>query len=118
MDNNDLIKCSRISVDCVVNDPVDVKCGGPEYLGFDFNVKEEQTEEMQDFITTTLKKFEVPLESIYVSEKISIKEQDIWTKERIAATIANDAKYLQEEAAMNYSHSLKKTTLKSKTTLK
>ena len=34
-----LIKCSRIGVDCVANDPVDIRCGGPEYLGFDFNVK-------------------------------------------------------------------------------
>ena len=49
MDNN-LIRCSQISVDCVANDPVDIRCGGPEYLGFDFNVRVEQTEEMKKFI--------------------------------------------------------------------
>lgn len=26
--NNDLIRCSRISVNCVYNDPVDIRCGG------------------------------------------------------------------------------------------
>ena len=31
-----IINCTRIAVDCVANDPVDIKCGGPEYLGFDF----------------------------------------------------------------------------------
>lgn len=26
-----IIVCSHISVDCVVNDPVDVRCGGPDF---------------------------------------------------------------------------------------
>ena len=60
MDNN-LIRCSQISVDCVANDPVDIRCGGPEYLGFDFNVRVEQTEEMKKFIAVTLEIFEIPL---------------------------------------------------------
>ena len=54
-----LIKCSRIGVDCVANDPVDIRCGGPEYLGFDFNVREEETEDMiQD--KRSIKEYEDP----------------------------------------------------------
>lgn len=102
MSNNNLIKCSQISVDCVVNDPVDVRCGGPAYLGFDFNVKEEQTEEMKKFIALTLEEFEVPLANMYVSGTIDLSEKDVWTKERIIKSISDDAEYLQNEASRNY----------------
>lgn len=56
MDNN-LIRCSQISVDCVANDPVDIRCGGPEYLGFDFNVRVEQTEEMKKIYCSNIRNF-------------------------------------------------------------
>lgn len=39
---NILIRCSKISVDCVSNDPVDIRCGGPEFLGFDFLCKRRE----------------------------------------------------------------------------
>ena len=32
----------KIVVDCERNDPVDIRCGGPDYLGFDFYVKDEE----------------------------------------------------------------------------
>ena len=35
-----------INIDCTINDPVDVRCGGPEYLGFDFNVRKEDSKEI------------------------------------------------------------------------
>ena len=41
------IKCKKISVDSVYNDPVDIRCGGPEYLGFDFYVKEEEVKDLE-----------------------------------------------------------------------
>ena len=96
MDNN-LIRCSQISVDCVANDPVDIRCGGPEYLGFDFNVRVEQTEEMKKFIAVTLEIFEIPLTNLYV-----------WTKERIVKAVKDDAEYLQGEAQRNYGSSLRR----------
>ena len=108
MDNNNLIKCSQISVNCVANDPVDIRCGGPNYLGFDFNVKEEETEEMKKFISVTLASLEVPLNSLYVSGTVTVNEQDVWTKERIVKAIMADANYLQSEATMNYSSSLRR----------
>lgn len=72
---NKLIKCSRISVDCVANDPVDIRAGGPYYLGFDFNVKEEETEEMKKFIEMTLETFGIPLINLYTSKTNLIEEK-------------------------------------------
>jgi len=97
-----LIKCSIIGVDCVENDPVDIRCGGPEFLGFDFNVKEEETEEMKKFITVTLETLEVPLTNLYVRGTKELEEKDVWDKKRIVEEIQADAEYLQSEASRNY----------------
>lgn len=97
-----LIKCSRIVVDCVANDPVDIRCGGPEYLGFDFNVREEETEEMKKFITVTLETLEIPLANLYVCGNKELEEKDIWDKKRIVEEIQKDARYLKSEASRNY----------------
>ena len=106
--NDNLIKWSQISVDCVANDPVDIRCGGPEYLGFDFNVSEEQTEEMKKFIALTLESLEVPLKNLWVAGTIDLHEKDIWTKEKIVKAIKADTEYLQAEAKRNYSAYFKK----------
>ena len=106
--NNSLIRCLQISVDCVANDPVDVRCGGPEYLGFDFNVRQEQTEEMKKFITVTLKSLEVPLVNLYVSGVIDLNEKDVWTKEKIFKVIKDNTEYLQSESKRNYGSSFKR----------
>ena len=84
---NKLIKCSRIGVDCVANDPVDIRCGGPEYLEFDFNVKEEETEEMKKFIAVTLETLEIPLTNLYICGNRELEENDIWDKKRIVEAI-------------------------------
>ena len=102
-----LIKCSKIGVDCVSNDPVDIRCGGPEFLGFDFYVREEYTKEMTKFIIMTLDNLEVPLASIKVTGTTEVKEEDIWTKERIVKAIHDNAEYLQQEAKRNYNTSYK-----------
>lgn len=108
MSNNNLISCSKICVDCVPNDPVDIRCGGPDYLGFDFFVKEELTEEIKKFISITLETLDVPLTRMYISEKIKLIEKDIWTKERIVETIKKEASYLQSEARRNYRSSFRR----------
>ena len=41
------VNCTNICVECVANDPVDIRCGGPKYLGFDFPVKDTELEEMK-----------------------------------------------------------------------
>ena len=107
MNNNNLINCSKICVNCVANDPVDIRCGGPDYLGFDFFVNEEQTEDMQKFIALTLETLEVPLTNMYVSGKRCLDEKDVWTKKRIVEAIKMDALYLKNEAQRSYNVSLK-----------
>ncbi|MBQ4634502.1 MAG: hypothetical protein IJB71_04055 [Bacilli bacterium] len=108
MSNNNLIRCSKINVDCVANDPVDIRCGGPDYLGFDFNVREEQTEDIKKFIAVTLESLEVPLVNLYVSGTIDLSEEDVWTKERIVKAVKDDAEYLQGEAERNYGSSFRR----------
>ena len=99
-----IINCTVIAVDCVANDPVDIRCGGPAYLGFDFYVKKEETEEVKKFIIETLNSFEIPLAAIYNRIDTYLAEEGyIWTKERIAEEISNHADYLKSEAGRNYS---------------
>ena len=44
-----LVKVRKITIDCEQNDSVDIKCGGPVFIGFDFFV--DADENMVDFIT-------------------------------------------------------------------
>lgn len=98
--------CRRISVDSVHNDPVDIRCGGPEYLGFDFFVKEGEVKEMAIFIADTMNKYGVPLDGMnVVGVPVSLSENKVWTKERIEACIQKDAEDLIRESRRGYSRS-------------
>lgn len=99
--DNGLVRCKRINVDCVENDPVDIRCGGPQFLGFDFNVKEEESEEMQKLISATLEIFKIPLRAIYENETIEVSGNDVWTKEEIVSCIKDNANLLIKEANSN-----------------
>ena len=91
------IKCNTINVDCVVNDPVDVRRGGPEYLGFDFFVREEQTNETMAFIIDTLTNYEIPILNIKISDTLYLNNNEVWTKEKITKCICDNAEYLKEQ---------------------
>ena len=95
---DDIILCATIGVNCVENDPVNVKNGEPKYLGFVFNVKREDAEYMMKFIEETLNRFNVPYEDIYVYNSISLPIVKVWTKERIVAAISKDANYFIEKS--------------------
>ena len=56
------VECTTINVDCCHNDPVDIKCGGPYYLGFDFFVRRHEEQEMVKFIIATIEELHVPLD--------------------------------------------------------
>lgn len=102
------IKCKKISVDSVYNDPVDIRCGGPEYLGFDFFVKENEIKEMSNFIIDTLNKYGVPLNGMYVVGDVCLLSEDkIWTKERIDECIKREASYLISEGNRCYSRKMR-----------
>ena len=110
--DKEILNCSKISVDCVYNDPVDIRCGGPEILGFDFFVKGNETESMIIFIKKALNEANIPLISIGVVEKnIFLRENQVWTKEKIVASIFKESANLIREAERNY----KPVFLKEKT---
>ena len=99
-----MVNCTRISVDCVENDPVDIRCGGPGYLGFDFNVAKEQKDEMKEYIVETLVQYKVPVLSIYASGDMLLSEEKVWTREAIKKVIQNAADDLIEEASRDPFH--------------
>lgn len=66
------------SVDCKKNDPVDIKCGGPYYLGFDFYVDiERPEEEVREKIRELLEKYNKPCVSIHARHHRAVKK--LWT---------------------------------------
>lgn len=97
------VLCTSIGVDCVVNDPVDVRAGGPQYLGFDFNVKCDEVEDMMTFIPVVLSEYGVPLISIYKNhEEIEVVESKVWSKEKIVDCVEDQCEQLIHNASRNY----------------
>ena len=97
MDDSKLIRCTTIGVDCIPNDPINISYGDPEYLGFDFDVAKDQVDDMMGFVEDVLDNYDVPFVKIYSYGNISLNESRIWSKDRIAATIAKEADFLREE---------------------
>ena len=86
------VSCLKISVDCKYNDDVDIRCGGPYSLGYDFYVEKSQVNEMMDFISNTCKEFNVPILVMYY-DKLQEYEKEknaVWTKEKIYNSIKNN----------------------------
>lgn len=75
----------KIIVDCEDNDIVDIKCGGPRFLGYDFFVKTEEVEEVIDFIKEKLKENNQPLIRIFSTS--GSEKAELWTKEKIEKCI-------------------------------
>lgn len=97
-----LIRCSRLDVKCCVNDPVDVRAGGPQYLGFDFNVLEEKTDMMTKYIDGVLKELSVPLIEISNNGIIEVEQKDVWDENRIFDEIESLSSYMISQANRNY----------------
>ena len=89
-------KCFKVVVDCQKNDEVDIKCGGPEYLGYDFYVDPEIVTEMMEYIQETCKELNVPIINIYFDCSKYYNKKDFWTKEKIYECIENN------EAGLNF----------------
>lgn len=100
--NQEKSNCAKISVDCAYNDPVDVRCGGAEILGYDFFVKKENADEIIEYIKNVLNNLNVPFMGVYVDDYLMLAEKDIWSKERIFDAIIKQAEYIKSEASRNY----------------
>lgn len=96
------VSCSKLGVDCVVNDPVDVRAGGPQYLGFDFFVRVEDTAKMITYIKATLNEFNIPLIKLSNNGVFDLSESAVWTKDRIFNCIESESEMLLSEAARDY----------------
>ena len=94
------VVCSKISVDCIENDPVDIRAGGSPVLGFDFYVKEQEESQMVELIKTTLNEYRLPLMGIEISEKGSmiLEPNKVWDSARIIACIEEESDYIRSEA--------------------
>ena len=100
--SNTSIMVSKIGVDVCRNDPVDVRAGGPEWLGFDFYVDEKLTDEMIQFIRVSLNHLGLPLASIGVIDTLAMNVNEVWDKKKILESLNKEADYLKEEASRNY----------------
>jgi len=84
----------KISVDCIDNDPVDIRCGGPECLGYDFIVRVEDKEEMMKFIEEAIEEFGLPVQAIYAWGEKVYPINILWTKEKIIEEIPKHRDYV------------------------
>lgn len=95
-----LIKCKKISVDCIKNDPVDKRAGGPDILGYDFFVDQKEAEELVGVIKTTIEELDLPLMGINIleSQTYSLSEEKVWDKEKIIECIINESAVIKSES--------------------
>lgn len=75
----------HLVVQCEPNDTVDIKCGGPHILGYDFYCEDNDVDELRDFITEKLKEYKQPLMGIVVLKAQG--KYGCWTKEMIEREI-------------------------------
>ena len=93
------VKCLKVSVDCIKNDPVDVRCGGADILGYDFFVDANEQQELVGVIRKTIEELRLPLMGINVlDEEYSLSEQDVWRKDRIVECIIKESAVIVAEA--------------------
>lgn len=89
--NSQTSKLYKISIDVKQNDPVDIRCGGPHYLGFDFFVNEgtfkgKTIKGITKSVKTWLHKEKLEFKSVSIRE---ILPYQIWNKEMIKECFKN-----------------------------
>lgn len=81
---------SHILVNCQANDSVDIRCGGPRYLGYDFYVEKGHEKESTDLIKKTLKECGFPCIGTRISPNGFIAEKNLWSLKMIEKCIKNN----------------------------
>lgn len=82
------VRSTQISVICGNNDSVDIRCGGPSTLGYDFYVDPKKTKELFEHVKDMLRKYNRPCRGISVIPKSKLVEiKDLWTALRITRCI-------------------------------
>ena len=78
--------CDAIFIDilCETNDPVDVRCGGPAVLGYEFYVSpDEDIEEIKKFLEGCIKKYHRPFMDIGTAVVKNFPVKHLWTKRKM-----------------------------------
>jgi hypothetical protein len=86
--------CDAIHVDiaCDRNDPVDVRCGGPAVLGYDFFVSpDEDVEDLKKFLENCIKKYRRPFMGISTSSHKDFPVENLWTREMMEKCIKENS---------------------------
>lgn len=77
----------QLVVDCMENDPIDFKCGGPRILGFDFFVKPDECDTRIEEIKALLLKYKRPLMSVRTVPCVPGKQYTLWSLDSIEKEI-------------------------------
>lgn len=84
------MKVRKISIDVAENDTVDIRCGGPYYLGFDFTVESKTLDYWRRFLTRMKKKrTDFPLFRVSISRPFDREGTGSWKPEKIEEEILN-----------------------------
>ena len=77
-----------ISVSCKQNDSVDIRCGGPAILGYDFGVSpDEDINKWKKKVKGFIDKYNRPFMGISHSTQKDFPVEHLWTLERIEECI-------------------------------
>ena len=78
------VKLAHISVITAMNDSVDIRCGGPATLGYDFYVEAAKVKSLEEHVKKCLRKYGRSWLNIS-SSKISflLPKNKVWTEKKI-----------------------------------
>ena len=96
---NKLLRCKRISVDCVKNtNKEEIENGAPEVYGFDFDVRQEDYDEMVNYVKCSLEELKVPYMNVKFGGLLMVDEKFIFTKKQVFDAISRSSNFLIEES--------------------
>lgn len=80
-----LVVGRKVSIDTEENDPVDIRCGGPQYVGYDFVVDaDEDPKEVEKFIKQCFADLHRSYVHLYVSTStVEVPKENIWDHARM-----------------------------------
>ena len=80
-----LYKAWKVDVTCCPNDRVDIKCGGPGYLGFDFTVDASVSKKKwEKFLRKALAANDLPCMGIsFERRSVEVAKRQLWSERKI-----------------------------------
>lgn len=85
-----LVKARKISISVAKNDPIDIRCGGPAFLGFDFVVEAKTQEYWRKFIWDLQKVKSFPMWNCSIERAKDFESKiKIWTEAQIIEEVKN-----------------------------